>query len=740
MNKALAAIMLGATGLVLGPAAHAITKQAALQILGEQVLKPSANDDLICAWMTPASLPAGIIETVDGDVSVNIAALSGNPQWFVYLDLEPCALLEHDVEYIFIDDVTGIVTTVAADNWPALDGDEILADDPRVGGTLIHIYPAIPRPSIEAPFLPGSGSDDYGDAPEGSGREAYPGVPGRFPTLLSTLNAWPGRTGGIAGVKPVPEVMLGNFVSEESGPVDPGDPDGVPNMVDADDDERVFFTYDANSSPAKSSIIFDVTLAGVVPAVPHFVNVAVDLDNNGKWENIGGITEWTVVNFAVPLPATAGTYTRLTPEFDWTGSVPEGPTLAWVRMLLTRNETIPTALFGSSGWDGSGTFVEGEVEDFKFYRDCCPGEGCPPPPGGPPPDDDDEENPPPSEELRWDGTPIRRYALVVQGPDHAGDTALKQAADNMEKLFQTQGYHEVSRKTWNGSGTNRATTANILQWFCDVKAKVLCQDKVIVYFIAHGDANSPGGSIHLRRKRSGDPGIYTGAELAAALAKIPPCPPGAPNFYWCNTKERSCDVTILMESCFAGQFLSTLSGPGRRIVTSSQGTTKSYFGVNGNGCEYSNKYKECAKPSNKNAVDGAIPGDPADGDTDPDELHMWAAAAIGSPFGNTQIPQISNMTCKCDCPPFWWDCICDLEPLDGIEVGFLPAQLFGPLGGLIGQSFMSPPFPPPPHFVPFGIPLYDFVQVPDDVAQVQWGRKWTGPERASISCKSRSNS
>ena len=85
---------LATAALVLGPAAHAIPKQTALQILGEQVLKPSSSNDEVCAWMTPAPLAAGIIETLDGDVAVNIAALSGNRQWFVYVDLEPCALID----------------------------------------------------------------------------------------------------------------------------------------------------------------------------------------------------------------------------------------------------------------------------------------------------------------------------------------------------------------------------------------------------------------------------------------------------------------------------------------------------------------------------------------------------------------------------------------------------------------------------------------------------------------------
>ena len=108
---------------------QALTRAQALQLLGEHVLKPSESDELICAWMTPAPLAGGTITTLDGDVSVEIGSLGGGAQWFACVDLEPCAFLEHDVLYVFIEDAAtpdGVVpTVVAADNWPALNGVEI---------------------------------------------------------------------------------------------------------------------------------------------------------------------------------------------------------------------------------------------------------------------------------------------------------------------------------------------------------------------------------------------------------------------------------------------------------------------------------------------------------------------------------------------------------------------------------------------------------------------------------------
>ncbi|MHC4867815.1 MAG: hypothetical protein ACYTEX_27405, partial [Planctomycetota bacterium] len=54
-------------------------------------------------------------------LSVDIAAISGNSQWFAFVDLSACARFEHDVLYVFIDDVTGAVTVFAASNWPMID-------------------------------------------------------------------------------------------------------------------------------------------------------------------------------------------------------------------------------------------------------------------------------------------------------------------------------------------------------------------------------------------------------------------------------------------------------------------------------------------------------------------------------------------------------------------------------------------------------------------------------------------
>ncbi|MDA0767790.1 MAG: hypothetical protein O3A92_13315 [Verrucomicrobia bacterium] len=641
--------------LSLSPA-HALTKAEALQLLGEHVLQPSANDDLICAWMTPQALAGGVISTLDGDVSVDIGTLGGGSYWFAYVDLEPCAFLEHDVLYVFIKDsptpVGVIPTVVSADNWPALDGDEI-EDGALIGGRRIEV--------------------------------------------------------------------LGDAVSTEVGAADVADADGVPNLVDADDDERIFLSWDPNTSPPTSHVIFDVTLSpAAVAGATYYVNTLIDLDQSGAWKNTPLTTEWVNKNQAF-TPTGTGTFTLITPDFLWKGTGnPNGPTMAWTRMLLTRTETVDPGIFGVEGWDGSGAFVAGEVEDFKLYRNCCPGVGCPPPPGGGGDDDDDDdddddvppETPPPGPLVGWDTLPVKYHALIIQGVDHGEDTAAREAADQMERLFTTQGYKPTRLSGNSKSAKKVANKDNIEKWICDLLPTLACQDRLMIYFIGHGKKATPGGQIRLRKKSSGDPGTYTGAELLAALDKIPAC-----SGLRCDETGKCCNVTVIMESCYSGQWLAGLSGPGRNIITTSEGTTPSYFGTDGTGGAYSDAYTDCANPSNRAAVDGILPAESADGDVEPNELHEWAKSVIGSPYGQTQIPQGSDMTCPCVCPPTIWECICDA----GGVVNFGPGiWLAG--GSPVGASFDVPGGV----VVPDGEPIYDHLELPVPPDQWNWGVQFPG--------------
>ena len=160
MKLSRALFALGLTGLI-AVHAQALTKQQVLQTLAAQVLHPSASLDAVVARMTPEPLTFGLITPNSGGFpTVSISGISGNPQWFVMVDYQPCAMFGHPMLYVFIDDVTGVVSTFDALDWPALDGSPL-------DRNFILVLPMVPRPSTVAgqpsPLAPIA---DYGDAPD----------------------------------------------------------------------------------------------------------------------------------------------------------------------------------------------------------------------------------------------------------------------------------------------------------------------------------------------------------------------------------------------------------------------------------------------------------------------------------------------------------------------------------------------------------------------------------------------
>lgn len=675
MKKSVA-LLLGMLWAYMLPA-QALTQDEAIRILGREVLKPSLANEEITAWILPQPLTSGVMTPVSRDIpSIDVAsALSGEAQWFAFVDLEPCALFEHPCQYVFIDDVSGAVHVYDALDWPALDG-EALQEGTAPGERWTHVLPILPREEAVTGAVSLGSAGDYGDAPDG--QSAYPGVPGTFPT-----------TGTVVTLAATGE-RLGSTVSVENGALDAADPDGTPNLVDADADERMFLVRNPNTSPATCALLFDASLPdSALAGVTTYVNVLVDFDRDGSWQSNEALQEWAVMNQTLTLsPGALETF--LTPSFPW-GTLADEPTLAWARVALTRDRIDPASQ-GTSGWDGSGIFSFGEIEDAKIYTRPCRGEGCPE--GGPPPEEPEEEDPPPftpcpGPKFGWDGNPIKYFALVVEGVDNAGQTAVTEAADTMQGLLKVQGY-----QTTHLSGSD-ATDAKIDAWILDVKSKVACQDRILIYFIAHGRSETPGGQMQLRHKTKTDPGSYTGADLASALAMIPSCDSEA-----CDTPGKCCNVTVIIESCYSGQFVAGLEGEGREIITSSSSTEPSYFGSDGNGGEYSDSYKECADAANADTVDTDD-----DGTTTPGELHAWAGASLTVPEGKTQTPQHSNMLCDCLCPIIIWDCVRSNHP----GAVFFPGQ-WALAGGENAVSF--------PEFVE-GFeapePRYDRIRLEDDL-------------------------
>jgi hypothetical protein len=355
------------------------------------------------------------------------------------------------------------------------------------------------------------------------------------------------------------------------------------------------------------------------------------------------------------------------------------PTQAWMRAALSRTPINP-APYGPAGWDGSGAFIFGEIEDSEIYLGFCQPDltyaealanpayarfnprplpqnpdRLPLPAVDPPAPSPSTNAPlrfitalaaaapapappnpplPPGPKQGCNGTQIQYYALVVQGDDQAGDEKVKQAADRMQALLTAQGY-QVTRLSPDGKGAAETTAANIHKWISDLAAKVVCQDKVLIYFIAHG-ANVANGQMYFKliKKRGDKELLYKGAQLKEALDQLKSCPNGP-----CNRKGATGDLTVFIESCNSGNWVGILKGGGRRILTTSYQAELSQGGVTPkgpDGGEFSNKYDQAARNPNVNKKDAdpsasGAQGNPAAlGNTwaEPFEIYMLAQSGI----------------------------------------------------------------------------------------------------------------
>jgi hypothetical protein len=201
---------------------------------------------------------------------------------------------------------------------------------------------------------------DYGDAPDGSiagYEDPYQGVIGRFPTRYFTTNSRVGRPGAHALV--TGQEMLGNSVTREVDVTDPNDPDGTGNLVDedrGDDGLRIGFDPSDPSTPKTIDIV--VTVASGAPAVTRYVNVLADLNHDGVWQQFGTTEEWIIKNQATNIaPGSQGVAAQI--PFDLI--VNASP--IWIRVVLSRDPINESDFAGVGGWDGSGEFAYGEVED-----------------------------------------------------------------------------------------------------------------------------------------------------------------------------------------------------------------------------------------------------------------------------------------------------------------------------------------------------------------------------------------
>ncbi len=208
---------------------------------------------------------------------------------------------------------------------------------------------------------------EFGDAPDEDLSAAYPApndaVVGRFPTIFNTTNSRYSLPG--AHILYPGYLWLGRRYSMETDATI-GDTDDETNLnlplgLSNRDyfDDGLALPLNANPCGLTPMTVAIDSWAGIdVEYV--YVNVLVDFNRDGVWAGaVEGADEWAVKNFKVALDKGTEQIVGL-PPFQ----TPCEPYPAWTRVLLS---DIPVTLeFFSTdeGWDGSGYFNFGEVEDY----------------------------------------------------------------------------------------------------------------------------------------------------------------------------------------------------------------------------------------------------------------------------------------------------------------------------------------------------------------------------------------
>jgi PKD repeat protein len=617
-----------------------IGKDDAIAILVSKIIKPADSTDGISAYMLSQPLQNGDVVTSE---SGNQYPINTNT-WFIFIDDEPLAFFAHPARYVFIDAQTGSYN-ISNETWPPRINNFSMWDTQNLGrGHIIELYSILNSPVPIAGSSSQAPRGDYGDAPDG--QDAYYGVLGRYPTLYNTTNSLFNRPGG--HILNIGEETLGINVSAEVDATDPNDPDGVPNLVDADSDERIYVIAEGT----KAKLAFTVTVSANAPDVPRYVNALIDFDQNGKWSAGTYGTEWVVVNLKVDV-APGSSETVITQWFPW-GNQTLLPSPVWMRLLLARGK-VDEALFANvGGWDGSGEFEYGEIEDyFAFLMDKPPlpelvrwppapkkppgGDGKRPPPGGGQPPG------PPEGPCGYD---INYYVITISGGDSCKDLAngtpiVKDSVDNMAGLAGEQGYTSMGNL---GPGNN--SLSDIGQAFSQLAGSVKCGDYVLIYICGHGKKD---GGIALKDASGNtqetlgtkDPAGDDGKDntLADFLKKIPPCPDED-----CEKPACCCHVTVIIESCYAGNFNTPgVTGQGRTVVGTSS-NTPSWATYPGGGV-YTQGFDKDSRDSTSDTNQ--------DGNVDPAEADKTAKDAVNtnnSKRGKSQAPWSSSQECECKCP------------------------------------------------------------------------------------------
>lgn len=342
--------------------------------------------------------------------------------------------------------------------------------------------------------------------------------------------------------------------------------------------------------------------------------------------------------------------TFITSEFAW-GNQTILPSPVWIRIALTR-EKIDESFFGVGGWDGSGQYEYGEIEDHIVYLmdDPEPDDEWPPWPKEPPGGKDPNPAPPgfpepPGPSKGPCGTDVNYHCIIINGGDSSdhrgkGQTPAEDAAGTMTDLVSDQGYSIVGNLGPSSAGTTKNSLSNIANALSSLQGSVKCGDHVLIYIVGHGNKaghkNGPG--INMKGTDGKTDELLTPQILGNMLSTyLPACPDED-----CDVPGKCCHVQVVIESCYAGNFNTpSVTGQGRTVIGSSNDEPAAAE----SGGAFTQGFARASRDDDSDTNDEA--------GVDPSEAFNGASDTINdnnNKSGRDQEPWKDSQECECKCP------------------------------------------------------------------------------------------
>ncbi|MBZ0270593.1 hypothetical protein K8I61_01040 [bacterium] len=636
--------------------------QALLTRIVEQLDTSGDPDDgAFVAYAVASKLGAGdTLEPYDGETD----APDGD-YWFAFLDDQPFADYEHDARFVYTDPDTGSMDVENQRWWPVLNDTGLFVADVEIVRMFSPITEDVTGSSKSGarPKL-GGPEGDYGDAPDDTldpgnvGAYVIGDIDGHFPTLWNTDNSINDRPGGHTLVWD--EEWIGDDVSGEEDADDPADPDGVPNLVNNDKDNEVYWQFYIDPQTFELTVRFlvKVSVHEDAPDTTRYINILVDTNRDGEWKRNNLGVEWLVQNFPVDDVAPGESKWVLTDPVEYPVTNGKFGWESWIRVSLTREE-VDGDPFGEDGWDGSGEFGHGEIEDhyFNFLSwygdDDDDDDDDDTDPDDDADDDDDDDGPPdpedpdgddPTEDVdegcvyicSTDNIPIPTVcrALVINLGDAPGKGWMKRNGEKANAFFGKKIGEE------NVEYLDKPTAAEAkaaIEAFFDAG---LCLDENWLYIVGHG------GSSGYIAAQNGH-GRVTVKDINDLLTANPHCP-NPMNYYAGECRQPGyCNTNLIIQSCHSGNFTEgddSMAIPGVNILTSASKDKSSYGQRNGDGSYVSNAFWDAFKD---NQADNPPNGD-GDGTVSPEEAMKWAEERYGGGRSDPQRHNGSDCNCVCE--------------------------------------------------------------------------------------------